>query len=117
MNPPLTWAEVNLGVIAHNVRELRRITSPDARMMAAVKANAYGHGMVEVAETVLQNGADELGVARIEEGIALRQAGINAPVLIFGHTPPAMNKNLLEFDLRPTVFLLKQRKHFQKKRY
>jgi len=66
LNAPLVWAEVDLRAIAHNVRELRRITKPEARLMAAVKANAYGHGMVEVAKAVLQNGADELGVARIE---------------------------------------------------
>ncbi|MBW2181165.1 MAG: alanine racemase [Deltaproteobacteria bacterium] len=104
MNAPLVWAEVDLRAIAHNVRELRRITKPEARLMAAVKANAYGHGMVEVAKAVLQNGADELGVARIEEAAQLREAGIDAPVLIFGHTPSSMNMSLIEFDLRPTVF-------------
>lgn len=104
LNPLIVWAEVDLNAIAHNVRELRRITRPGARFMAAVKANAYGHGMVEAASVVLKNGADELGVARIEEGIELREAGIDAPVLIFGHTPASMNKELIQFNLRPTVF-------------
>ena len=104
MNAPLVWAEVDLQAIAHNTRELRRITKPEARLMSAVKANAYGHGMIEVANTVLQSGADELGVARIEEGIQLREAGIDAPVLIFGYTPSSMNEKLIEFNLRPTVF-------------
>lgn len=72
--------------------------------MAAVKANAYGHGITGVAREVLRCGADELGVARIEEGIALREAGIDVPVLIFGHTPSELNEKLFQFDLRPTVF-------------
>jgi alanine racemase len=104
LNAPLVWAEIDLQAIANNVQELRRITKPEARMMAAVKANAYGHGMVEVAKTVLQSGADELGVARIEEAVQLREAGIDAPILIFGKTPSSMNERLIEFDIRPTVF-------------
>ena len=62
------WAEIDLTAIAHNVRELRRITRPQARLMAVVKANGYGHGAVEVSRCALQNGASLLGVARIEEG-------------------------------------------------
>ena len=61
MNYPVVWAEVDLKAIAHNVRELRRITSPDARLMAVVKANAYGHGLVEVAGKALESGAQALG--------------------------------------------------------
>jgi alanine racemase len=104
LNTPLVWAEIDLQAIAHNVRELRRVTKPEARLMAAVKANAYGHGMVEVAKAVLQSGVDELGVARIEEAVQLREAGIDTPILIFGKTPSSMNERLIEFDLRPTVF-------------
>lgn len=104
MSAPLVWTEIDLSAIAHNVRELRRLTNPEARLMAAVKANAYGHGITGVAREVLRCGADELGVARIEEGIALREAGIDVPVLIFGHTPSELNEKLFQFDLRPTVF-------------
>ena len=84
MDTSLVRAEIDLKAIAHNVAELRRITHPDARMMAVVKANAYGHGAVEVARCALQNGAQRLGVARIDEAIQLREAGIKAPILIFG---------------------------------
>jgi len=104
MNPPLVWAEVDLKAIAHNIRELRRITNPKARFMAVVKANAYGHGIIEVARQSLENGAEALGVANIEEGIQIRKAGIDAPVLIFGYTPPAYVKNLIEFALTQTVY-------------
>jgi len=104
LSAPLVWAEIDLNAIAHNVKELRRITKPEARLMVAVKANAYGHGIIEISKSVLQHGADELGVARIEEGIELREAGIDAPILIFGYTPPPMHALLMRFDLRPTVY-------------
>jgi len=62
---PLIWAEIDLNAIANNVRELRRRTRPQARLMAVVKANGYGHGAAEVARTALANGAEWLGVARL----------------------------------------------------
>jgi alanine racemase len=102
----LIWAEIDLAAIAHNVRELRRITDTKARLMIAVKANAYGHGVVQVARIGLENGADQLGVARIEEGLELRQAGIRAPTLIFGYTPAHLAPVLAEHDLTASVFSL-----------
>jgi alanine racemase len=72
--------------------------------MAVVKANAYGHGAVEVTRKALENGADSLGVARIEEGIELRKAGVKESVLIFGYTPPALASKLIGFDLTQTVW-------------
>lgn len=104
MDSPLVWAEVDLKAIAHNVRELKRIAKPPARLMAVVKANGYGHGAVEVAATALDNGADALGVARVGEGIELRKAGIDVPVLVFGYTPPVLVSRLVEFDLTSTVY-------------
>ncbi|MCD4763681.1 MAG: alanine racemase [Desulfobacterales bacterium] len=104
MDSPFVWVEVDLKAIAHNIRELRRITNPKARIMAVVKANAYGHGMIEVARQSLENGAEALGVANIEEGIQLRKAGIDAPVLIFGYTSPVHAKKLIEFDITQTVY-------------
>ncbi|MBW1958935.1 MAG: alanine racemase [Deltaproteobacteria bacterium] len=107
MDFPLVWAEVDLEAIAHNVRELRRITDPGADLMAVVKANAYGHGVIEVTRKALESGADTLGVARIEEGIELRKAGFNESVLIFGYTPPALARKLIAFDLTQTVWSYK----------
>jgi alanine racemase len=101
---PPVWAEIDLEAIAHNVRELRRITDPGADLMAVVKANAYGHGVIDVTRKALENGADSLGVARIEEGIELRKAGFNESVLIFGYTPPALAHKLIGFDLTQTVW-------------
>jgi alanine racemase len=101
---PLTWAEIDLKAYAHNISELRRIAHPDARLMAVVKADGYGHGAAEVACEALQNGAEFLGVARINEGIQLRKAGLAAPILIFGYTPPALADRIIEYDLRQTVY-------------
>ena len=104
MNAPLVSAEIDLNAIAHNIRELRRITHPDARLMGVVKANGYGHGAVEVARCALQNGAEVIGVARIEEGIQIRKTGIDAPILIFGYTLPELAADLFEYDLAQTVY-------------
>jgi alanine racemase len=72
--------------------------------MAVVKADGYGHGAVEVARTALANGAEWLGVARLPEAIPLREAGFDAPILVFGYTPPAEAGRLIDFDLRQSVY-------------
>jgi len=104
LDSALVWAEIDLKTIAHNIRELRRITNPKARLMSVVKANAYGHGIIEVARQSIENGTEALGVAHIEEGIQLRKAGINAPVLILSYTLPEQSKELIEFNLTQTVY-------------
>jgi alanine racemase len=83
---PLTYVEVNLEAIAHNVRAIKQHIGPRVGLMAVVKANAYGHGALEVARTALQHGAGRLAVARAAEGIHLREAGISAPILVMGYT-------------------------------
>ncbi len=98
-----TWLEIDLGAIAHNVRRLKQIAG-DARLMISLKADAYGHGAVQVAQTALLNGATWLGVACFSEGVALRQAGIVAPILILGYTPAWQARDVLRHDLTPTVF-------------
>ena len=105
-NDPLTWAEIDLQAIAHNVRELRRVTRPKARLMVAVKGNAYGHGAARIAQTAVAHGVNALGVARIEEGIELRQAGLDVPILILGYTPPSLTPHLIEYALTQTVYTL-----------
>jgi alanine racemase len=106
LDNPITWAEINLEAYAHNIRELKRITRPPARLMAVVKANGYGHGAVEVAREALQNGAQYLGVARINEAIPLRQAGLEVPILIFGYSPPDLAPVLMDYELTQTVYSL-----------
>ena len=103
-DPPLIWAEVDLSAIAHNVAELRRRTDPKAKLMAVVKADGYGHGAVEVARTALASGAEWLGVARLPEAIALREAGFSAPILVLGYTQPSAADRLIEYDLKQSVY-------------
>ncbi len=100
------WAEVDLAAVAHNVREIRRITDSRAAVMAVVKANAYGHGAAAVSRTALANGARWLGVARVSEGAELRAAGIDAPVLVLGYTPPDAVAAALRLNLSLTVYSL-----------
>lgn len=83
-----TCLRVDLGAIAHNARVLKGVMGEKVRMMAVVKANAYGHGLIPVARTALQNGASFLGVAVPEEGRRLREAGIGAPILVLGNVSP-----------------------------
>jgi alanine racemase len=104
LHEPLTWAEIDLAAYRHNIAELRRITRPEARFMAVVKANGYGHGAAEVSKVALESGADCLGVARLHEAIELRDAGIESPILIFGLTPPEAVGTLLDHDLTQAVF-------------
>jgi alanine racemase len=77
-----TWAEVDLGAVRHNVGTLKR-KAPNSRLMAVVKADAYGHGSVEVARACLEAGADSLAVVTVEEGAELRHAGLEATILVF----------------------------------
>ncbi len=101
--PPLTWAEIDLGALAHNTRELRRITSDSAAIMAVVKADSYGHGAVPVSKVALTNGAEYLAVARISEVVQLRNAGIHTPLLLFGFCHPRYVGYLAENDARASV--------------
>ncbi|HKJ98589.1 MAG TPA: alanine racemase [Desulfotignum sp.] len=80
--------EVDLDAVARNTRVLHQACAPNTSLMGVVKANAYGHGAAIVADTVLSHGADYLGVARMYEAVQLREAGIQAPVLVFGDTLP-----------------------------
>jgi alanine racemase len=103
LDKQLIWAEVDLQAYAHNIRELRRITQPRARLMAVVKADGYGHGAVEAAREALKNGAERLGVARAYEALRLRAAGLHAPILVFGYSPPGLAETLSAFELTQTV--------------
>lgn len=78
------WAEINLDAIAHNYNEIRKITSPDAKIMAIIKADGYGHGFKAIASVLLENGVDAFGVATTDEAIQIRKAGFTPPVLILG---------------------------------
>ncbi len=98
-----TAVEIDLSALKHNIQAIRDKVSP-AKVLAVVKANAYGHGAIEVSKTVLANGADYLGVACIEEGIALRDAGIQAPILVLSSSGLNHTDLYLEYDLDITLY-------------
>lgn len=79
-----TWAQIDLGNLSHNFYQIKKLLSPATKIMATVKADAYGHGLIPVSKRLVSCGADFLGVASIDEGINLREAGINLPILIMG---------------------------------
>lgn len=84
-NETSNWIEVDTSAIENNVHLIKSITQ--TRVMAVVKSNAYGHGTLPVAEAALRGGAEYLGVARIEEALQLREAGVTQPILVMGYTP------------------------------
>jgi alanine racemase len=103
------WVEIDEGAIAHNVQQIRSFLHPQTDLMTVVKADAYGHGAVNVARTALQSGATWLGVATIPEGIELREAGIEAPILILGATHlPEQVRTIVRWHLQPTLCTPKQ---------
>jgi alanine racemase len=97
------WIEVDLEAVAHNVRQFRGMLRSGCQLVAVVKANAYGHGMVCIARTVLDNGADQLAVANVAEGAQLREAGITAPILIAGPVLPSQAPAVVQHGLTPSL--------------
>mgnify|MGYP000168743562 CR=1 FL=1 len=97
------YANIDLDAIYENVVNAKKLTKPGTKLMAIIKADAYGHGAVEVART-LDDVADAYGVAILEEGIELRQAGIDKPVLILGYTPKALYPAMIKHDIATAVF-------------
>jgi len=96
------WAEIDLDALAHNVRILAARAAP-ARLMAVVKANAYGHGAVACGRAALEAGATSLAVVCVDEGEELRRAGIAAPVVVLGHTPASDAERVAALALQPAV--------------
>lgn len=97
------WAEINLDAIAHNMRQIRKITSKNAKIMAVIKADAYGHGVESIAETLVKNGADAFAVATSDEALQLRKSGFTLPILILGNVFKEEYEKLIENDISLTV--------------
>jgi alanine racemase len=101
-----TWIEIDLGAIANNVRALKRIVGEEVGIIASLKADAYGHGAIKVAQTALSNGVDILGVACLSEATSLRRADITSPILILGYTPAWQAREVVLSKVSVTVFSL-----------
>ncbi len=98
-----SYVEVDLAAIRHNVAQLAALVAP-AEMCAVVKADAYGHGDVPVAEAAVAGGATRLAVALVEEGIRLREGGVDAPILLLSEPPPEALARVVRWGLTPTVY-------------
>ncbi|GGJ90848.1 alanine racemase 1 [Lentibacillus kapialis] len=99
-----TWAEVDLEAISYNIRQMRNRLPGHCAVMAVVKADAYGHGAVEVAEKALASGAKMLAVALLEEAFTLREANITVPILVFGQVQPEDVPTAADHDITLTCF-------------
>ena len=99
-----TWTEIDLSNLEHNYRALRAMLPQGCRFLGVVKADAYGHGAVQVAQRLETLGAEYLAVACLDEALELRQAGITTPILILGYTPVERADSLLEGGITQTVY-------------
>lgn len=97
------WAEVDLDAVRHNVTEIKKCLRPGVKLLGVVKADAYGHGVFEIAKTVLENGADCLAVAFCDEAVELRRHGIEVPILILGNSPEFDIGKIIEYDITAAV--------------
>lgn len=113
-----TWVEISLDALRSNIEGFQRVLPDGMKLMAVVKADAYGHGAVGVSKEAIEAGVDYLGVAFLDEALELRHAGITAPILVLGYTPPGGLEIARQMDITVTVYsrevlaeLQKQAKH------
>ena len=97
------YAEVSLSAIGHNIDEVRQRLAPGVKLLAVIKADAYGHGAVRVGK-YLEDRVDCFAVATLEEAVELRENGIRLPILILGYTSPSQYEDLVAFDITQTIY-------------
>ncbi len=99
-----TWAEIDLTAVRNNLRRVKEVIQPGTGVMAVVKANAYGHGMLEVSQVCTEEKVDYLAVATLDEALELRQAGFAVPILVLGYIPDEFAALVVANNIRPTVY-------------
>ena len=99
-----TWAQINLDALNNNIRQIKSIVKPSAKLCAVVKADCYGHGYAYTAAEMSEAGADWFAVSNLAEALQLRRVGIRKPVLILGYTPPEKAAQLVYNDISQAVF-------------
>lgn len=109
------WAEIDLKAIEHNIDEIRNLVGQEKKIMAIVKANAYGHGALEVSRTCLSKGVDSFAVATLEEAYQLRKSGIDCPILVLGWSLVEDYAQAIEHDIDLTIFDLEEAKLLNEK--
>lgn len=102
------WAEINLDNLAHNIKEVRRVTKINAKIMAVIKADGYGHGAIQIAKTLLENGADRFAVATLCEALLLRESFPTTEIMILGFTPNRLAQEVIQHNIIQTVCSFQQ---------
>ncbi|ABS35309.1 alanine racemase [Clostridium botulinum] len=97
------WAEIDLDNLQHNLKQIKKICG-NKEIIGVIKANAYGHGAMEIAPTLLENGVSRLAVAVLSEAMELRMSGVKEPIMILGYTPWALGDMLLDNDIEQSVY-------------
>ncbi|RLC48746.1 MAG: alanine racemase [Candidatus Cloacimonadota bacterium] len=105
-----SWTEINLDNYNENLRELKRFLSPETKLMQIVKADAYGHGAIEISREAIKNGITYLGIANADEGILLRMEGINIPILILSPCLKSEFNEVIEYNLMPCISSISEAK-------
>lgn len=98
------WAEIDLDALGSNLRNIRKITNPDAKIMCVIKANAYGHGFYNVAKCMQENGADAFAVATFEEAKQLRNNGFTEPLLVLGYVDISLAEDMVALDISAAIY-------------
>lgn len=107
------WIEIDLQALEHNVKEIQRVLPTQTKIMGVVKANAYGHGAVEVSQKLNEMGITDFAVATLDEGIELREAGIRGEILILGYTDLSCVPEVIKYDLTQTILDEKYARNIQ----
>ena len=110
-----SWVEIDLDNFVSNVREIKRLIGPQVDFMQVVKADAYGHGAIEISNAALKNGARMLGVANADEGVQLRISGIDALIVILGPSTATEIDEIIKYQLTPSISDIFFARHLQKK--
>jgi len=109
------WVDINLDNLAHNMREVKRITSPKSLISAVIKADGYGHGALYIAQTLLDNGADRFAVATLSEAIQLKKAFKTTEIMVLGYTPNELIDGAIENGIIQTVYSYAQAEFFSQR--
>ncbi len=107
-NNQIKWAEINLNHLIHNLKEIRRHVGKETKIAAVVKANGYGHGALEIAEVLLENGADILAVSSINEAVEIRKKFKKAQTLVLGYTPTENIEDAIRYGIIQTIYSYEQ---------
>lgn len=107
------WAEIDLDKIEYNIKNIKKLAG-DKEVIGVIKADAYGHGAIDIAPLLLRNGVSRLAVATLTEGMELRRNGIKAPLIILGYTPTEFGEDLIKYDIEQTVYTLRDAEEFSK---